>query len=115
VSLGVAVGLMVGKPIGISVATWIGLRLNMGVLPRRTDMRTIVGLGALAGIGFTVSLFITELAFRESLFADEAKIGIFAGSAIAGIVGFLILRAMHTPEELHADASERLAEAGESV
>lgn len=115
VSLGVAVGLMIGKPIGISVATWAGLRFNMGVLPRRTDMRTIIGLGSLAGIGFTVSLFITELAFRESLFADEAKIGIFAGSAIAGVIGFLILRAMRTPEELHAEAAERLAEAGDSV
>lgn len=115
VSLGVAVGLAVGKPIGITLATWIGLKLNMGVLPRRTDMRAIVGLGALAGIGFTVSLFITELAFRESLFADEAKIGIFLGSTVAGIVGFLILRSLRTPEEEHAEAARQLAEAGESV
>ena len=115
VSLGVAVGLALGKPIGITAATWIGLKLNMGVLPRRTDMRAIVGLGALAGIGFTVSLFITELAFRESLFADEAKIGIFIGSTIAGVVGFLILRSLRTPLEEHEEAAQQLAEAGESV
>lgn len=115
VSLGVAVGLALGKPIGITLATWIGLKLNMGILPRRTDMRAIVGLGALAGIGFTVSLFITELAFRESLFADEAKIGIFLGSTVAGVVGFLVLRTLRTPEEHHAQAAQRLAEAGESV
>lgn len=115
VSLGVALGLALGKPIGITAATWIGLKLNMGVLPRRTTMRTVVGLGALAGIGFTVSLFITELAFRESLFGDEAKIGIFLGSAIAGIVGFLMLRSIKSPEEEFAEAAEHLAEAGESI
>jgi NhaA family Na+:H+ antiporter len=109
VSLGVAVGLAVGKPVGITLATWLALRLNMGALPRRTNMKTIMGLGALAGIGFTVSLFITELAFREELFTDEAKLGIFAGSAIAGAVGFLLLRAMKTPEEEYSEASEHLA------
>ncbi|MDJ0791519.1 MAG: Na+/H+ antiporter NhaA [Acidimicrobiia bacterium] len=113
VSLGVLLGLALGKPIGITLATWIGLRFNMGVLPAGTTMRTVVGLGSLAGIGFTVSLFITELAYRESVFADEAKLGIFLGSAVAGIVGYLILRTMRTPQQTFADAADELAGATE--
>ena len=99
VLLGVAVGLAVGKPIGIATATWIGLKLKLGVLPARTTMSTIVGLGALAGIGFTVSIFVTELAFRSELFANEAKLGIFIGSGIAGVVGALILWFVRTPTD----------------
>jgi NhaA family Na+:H+ antiporter len=68
----------------------------VGQLPRHTTFGHIVGLGFLAGIGFTVSLFISELAFRSSadahLFTDEAKIGIFIGSILAGVVGFTYLR-----------------------
>lgn len=106
--LGVAVGLLVGKPVGIAVATWIGLKLKLGVLPRRTSMKTVVGLGFLAGIGFTVSLFVSELAFRQELFANEAKLGIFIGSAVAGVIGFLILRSIRTPEEEYEDAVDQL-------
>jgi len=109
VALGVAVGLMVGKPLGVTAATWLGLKFNIGVLPRRTTMKTIFGLGALAGIGFTVSLFITELAFTHEILVDEAKLGIFLGSFVAGVVGYLILRSQKTPEEDFADATERLA------
>jgi NhaA family Na+:H+ antiporter len=107
VALAVAVGLLVGKPIGIAAATWIGLKLNLGVLPPRTTMKTVFGLGALAGIGFTVSLFVAELAFEEPLLADEAKLGIFIGSGIAGILGYTILRTMKTPQESFDDAMTR--------
>jgi len=96
VALGVSVGLVIGKPIGITAATWLGLKLRLGQLPRNTTFTHIIGLGLLAGIGFTVSLFISELAFRSSssahLFSDEAKIGIFVGSIVAGIAGFVFLR-----------------------
>jgi Na+:H+ antiporter, NhaA family len=96
VALGVSVGLAVGKPVGISLATWLALRLKIGQLPRHTTFVHIIGLGLIAGVGFTVSLFITELAFRSSaealVFTDEAKIGIFVGSIIAGIAGFVFLR-----------------------
>ena len=115
VALGVMVGLAVGKPLGVTVATWIGVKLKICVLPPRTTMRTIVGIGALAGIGFTVSLFITELAFRESLLADEAKLGIFVGSAVAGLIGFLILRMQRTEQESFTEAADHLAEAAEST
>jgi NhaA family Na+:H+ antiporter len=96
VALGVSVGLIVGKPVGIALATWIGLKLKLGQLPRHTTFGHVIGLGFLAGIGFTVSLFISELAFRSSpdahLFSDEAKIGIFIGSIVAGVAGYLFLR-----------------------
>jgi NhaA family Na+:H+ antiporter len=72
-------------------------------------MKTVFGLGALAGIGFTVSLFITELAFSHEILVDEAKLGIFLGSFVAGVAGYLILRSQKTPEEDFADATERLA------
>ena len=110
VALGVTLGLMVGKPIGITAATWIGVKLKLGVLPRRTNMKTIFGLGALAGIGFTVSLFVAELAFTHELLADEAKLGIFIGSGVAGMIGYLILKTLKTPEEDFQDATERIAE-----
>ena len=113
--LGVAVGLMVGKPIGIAAATWIGLKLKLGVLPKRTSMATIIGLGSLAGIGFTVSLFVTELAFRIELFANEAKLGIFIGSGIAGVVGALILWFVKTPPDETADEPDLLVGAPDSA
>jgi NhaA family Na+:H+ antiporter len=98
VALGISVGLVLGKPIGIVAATWIGLRLSLGELPRGVNFSQVIGIGMLAGIGFTVSLFIAELAFRNSAMAEiltnEAKIGIFLGSAIAGLVGYFLMRAM---------------------
>lgn len=108
VALGVAVGLMVGKPLGVTAATWLALKLKLGELPRRTDMRTIFGLGALAGVGFTVSLFVAELAFTHELLTDEAKLGIFLGSFVAGVVGYMILRSLKTPEEDFTEASHRI-------
>ncbi len=110
VALAVAAGLLIGKPVGITLATWIGLKLNLGELPRRTTMKTIAGLGALAGIGFTVSLFVTELAFKEPLLADEAKIGIFVGSGLAGLIGYFVLRTIRTPQEAFDEASVALSD-----
>lgn len=109
VALAVAVGLLVGKPIGITLFTWIGLRFNFGVLPRRTTLKTVFGLGALAGIGFTVSLFVAELAFTEALLTDEAKLGIFIGSGIAGLVGYFVLRTMRTHQEQYDEAVDAIS------
>ncbi|MEX0825431.1 MAG: Na+/H+ antiporter NhaA [Acidimicrobiia bacterium] len=93
VALGVATGLVVGKMVGISVFAWAAVRLGLGELPKFTSWAHIVGLAAIAGIGFTVSLFVSDLAFRAHELEDFAKTGIFTGSAIAGIIGYLILRA----------------------
>ena len=109
VALGVSVGLIIGKPVGIATATWLGLKLKLGHLPRRTSMRQILGLGLLAGIGFTVSLFIAELAFTDHVLTDEAKIGIFIGSTIAGVAGYLLLRTIKSPEETIDEARQALA------
>ena len=80
-----------GKTIGISLFTWLAVRTGLGRLPPNTTWRHIVGLAALAGIGFTVSLFITNLAFADQDLGDLARIGIFAGSLLAGIIGSVIL------------------------
>jgi NhaA family Na+:H+ antiporter len=68
------------------------VRLNLGVLPRFTTWRHIHGLAAVAGIGFTVSLFVAGLAFSHPELADRAKIGIFIGSFVAGVIGYVVLR-----------------------
>jgi NhaA family Na+:H+ antiporter len=99
VSLGVAFGLVAGKAVGITGATWLAVRLKLGKLPKRTGWPQVIGLAALAGIGFTVSLFIAELAFTEELLTEEAKIGIFIGSTVAGIIGYSLLRKAPTREE----------------
>ncbi len=108
VSLGVGFGLVVGKIVGISGATWLALRFNLGKMPSRTGWPQIFGLSALAGIGFTVSLFITELAFTESLLTERAKIGVFLGSTVAGLIGYLLLRHSSTPQEALETSREEM-------
>jgi Na+/H+ antiporter NhaA len=108
VSLGVGLGLVVGKMFGITLATWIAVRTGAGKLPKRTGWHEIVGLAAIAGIGFTVSLFITELAFTSDVLVNQAKIGIFIGSGLAGAIGYWILRSSKTPDEEVQAGRERL-------
>jgi len=108
VALGVSAGLFIGKMVGITAATWLAVRFGLGKLPKRTGWPEITGLAAIAGIGFTVSLFITELAFTSDLFVDEAKIGIFIGSGISGLVGYQILRRSKTPDESIEEGRRRL-------
>lgn len=90
VALGVGFGLVAGKTIGITLFTWIAVRLGLGRLPRETGWRHIVATAATAGIGFTVSLFITVLAYTDETLANDAKVGIFAGSIVAGAVGAIL-------------------------
>lgn len=95
VSLGVGTGLLVGKTVGISIFSWLAVRIGLGRLPRNSSWRHIVGVAAIAGIGFTVALFVTALAFEDAaLLADRAKIGIFVGSIAAGVIGTALLRAV---------------------
>ncbi len=103
VALGVALGLLVGKLFGITIATWIAVRLGIGKLPTRTGWPQIIGLAGLAGIGFTVSLFVTELAFTDANLEDSAKIGIFIGSFLAGVIGYSLLRRAKSPEVMAGD------------
>jgi NhaA family Na+:H+ antiporter len=91
VAAGIAIGLVVGKTVGVSGAAWLAMRLGVGVLPGEIGLRQVVGAAAVAGIGFTVSLFITDLAFPAEL-RDIAKVSVLAASAVAAVIGALILR-----------------------
>ncbi len=91
VTLGVACGLVFGKPIGIFLTSWLCVRLGLAQLPANTGFRQVLGAGMIAGIGFTVALFIAGLSFESPLYLDEAKVGILAASAIAGVIGSLYL------------------------
>jgi NhaA family Na+:H+ antiporter len=99
VSVGVGLGLMLGKPLGIFAATWLAVRLRMGELPSGVRWGHIHGAGWLAGIGFTMALFIAHLAYRtHPEFLTAAKVGILSGSALAAVVGlFVLLRASRVP------------------
>jgi NhaA family Na+:H+ antiporter len=100
VALGVALGLVIGKTVGISLAAYAAVRFGLGKLPPRTTWPHVVGLAAVAGIGFTVALFVTGLAFDDPHFTDLAKVGIFAGSLAAGVLGTVLLRRVRPKSEL---------------
>ncbi len=91
VTLGVLAGLLLGKPVGIMAATLLATRLGAGRLPTDTTWSGIAGASLLAGVGFTVSLFIAEIALSPSA-ADEARFGILVASIAAGSIGLLVLR-----------------------
>ncbi len=108
IALGVAFGLIFGKSIGITTATWLAVKSGIGKLPSNTEWPHVIGVAMLAGIGFTVALFVAGLAFPvHAELADRAKVGIFAGSATSGMLGYLFLRRIkpthlggeHTPHE----------------
>jgi NhaA family Na+:H+ antiporter len=91
ISIGVALGLVAGKPLGIFVLTWLAVRLRICDMPNGATWPQIFGVGMLAGIGFTVALLIANLAFEDAALADEAKLGILAASVAAGVGGFAFL------------------------
>ncbi|MDO5104783.1 Na+/H+ antiporter NhaA [Capnocytophaga sp.] len=91
IAWGVALGLFFGKVIGVAGATLLMVRLGVSSFPRGMNVRNLFGLGLLAAIGFTMSLFVTTLAFSNPLYMDQAKIGIFAASILGGVLGYMIL------------------------
>ena len=91
VSLGIVLGLVAGKPIGIFCASWFAVRLGLASLPAQVGWRQILGVGVLGGVGFTMSIFIAGLAFAGQPLLEIAKLGIFAASLVAGGTGFLLL------------------------
>jgi len=93
-TLGVALGLMIGKPVGILLASYLAVRAGLATLPAGVNWRQVGAVGMIAGIGFTVSLFITALAFDDAQLIDEAKIGVLVGSIVMGVAGLLTLRAV---------------------
>ncbi|KKY89326.1 MULTISPECIES: Na+/H+ antiporter NhaA [Leclercia] len=100
--LGIIAGLFIGKPLGISLFCWLALKLKLASLPHGTTGRQIMAVGVLCGIGFTMSIFISTLAFGSH--APElivwAKLGILTGSLLAAFVGYTLLK-MKLPEQQH--------------
>ena len=91
-SLGIALGLIVGKPLGIFSLTYLAVTIGLCKLPADLNWKTILGVGFLGGIGFTMSIFITLLAFDNETIINNAKFVILISSLIAGLIGFISLR-----------------------
>lgn len=92
ITLGVAIGLVLGKPLGVLLGALLVVRLRLAILPTNVAWSHLAGVGLLAGVGFTMSLFIDGLAFADLGSVDQGKVGIFAASVIAGTLGYLLLR-----------------------
>ena len=92
VALGVGLGLLVGKLVGIVGFSWLAVKFKISSFPKEMTLRSLVGLALLASIGFTMSLFITQLAFTHEEFKTQAKIGVFVASIIGGTLGYFILK-----------------------
>lgn len=114
VAWGVVIGLVLGKPLGITLFAWIAVRTGLAILPRAITWTHLLGVAWLGGIGFTISLFVAELAFAAGPIANSARIGILIGSVVAGAVGFFILHRT-LPAAAPAPASEAPANPAESV
>jgi NhaA family Na+:H+ antiporter len=89
--MGIVLGLIVGKPLGILLISWLSVKLKLSELPENAKWVHILGVGLLAGIGFTMSIFISILSFADPLLVQEAKFSILVGSVISGLLGYLVL------------------------
>lgn len=106
VTLGVMLGLVVGKVVGVTGFAWLSVRLGWATMPGGVAWPHITGAGLIGGVGFTVSLFITGLAFSDKMLIEEAKVGVLAASLIAALGGylFLLLYSRRTqPREVQAE------------
>jgi NhaA family Na+:H+ antiporter len=97
VAIGIVTGLVIGKQLGITLFAWLAVKTGLSELPGGITWRHVYGAGWLAGIGFTMSLFISDLAFSDASLVNSAKLGILAASLIAGVVGWTILRSATGP------------------
>ncbi len=97
VSLGIIAGLVLGKFLGISIFSHLIVKMKVAVLPEGVSFRDIYGVALLAGIGFTMSIFISDLAFSDQQLVQVAKVGIFTASIIAAVLGVIILTAGKDP------------------
>lgn len=92
VAVGVMLGLLIGKPLGISASVLLLTRLGIARMPSSVTVRRLFGVGFLASIGFTMSMFISTLAFVDEAYLIHAKLGIFAASIVGGVVGYVLLK-----------------------
>jgi NhaA family Na+:H+ antiporter len=98
VAWGVFFGLVLGKPLGIAAFSWIGVKLGITTLPKHVDWLLVTAVGMLAGIGFTVSIFISSLAFDDPALLMDAKAAVLGASLVAGLAGYFGLRRSVTAE-----------------
>jgi len=91
ISIGIIVGLFLGKQLGITVLSWIAIKTGHAALPEGVTWGQLWGAGCIAGVGFTMSLFVAGLAFDDASIIASAKVGILAASLLSGIVGFVVL------------------------
>jgi NhaA family Na+:H+ antiporter len=91
-SIGIMVGLVIGKPVGIWLFSFIGVRVGLCALPKELKWKNILGAGILGGIGFTMSIFITLLAFDNEVIVNNSKMAILLASLLAGSIGYIFLR-----------------------
>ncbi len=91
VTLGVIIGLMLGKPLGILLCSWLVVKTGFAVLPEEVSWMQLLGVSCLAGIGFTMSLFIANLAFADAILLQQTKIGVLIGSSLSAVLGVVIL------------------------
>ncbi len=97
-SVNIALSLFFGKIIGITFFSWLSVKTKIAVMPTNTNMALIFGAGIVGAIGFTMALFINNLAYTDIALINDAKIGIIAGSLVAGVLGYIVLR-MFLPKE----------------
>ncbi len=93
--VGIIGGLLIGKPLGIVLFSYISVKLNIGELPSQANWRHIAGMGMLGGIGFTMSIFIALLSFNNPLFQEEAKFAILLASTLSGLIGYIYLNTLY--------------------
>jgi NhaA family Na+:H+ antiporter len=98
VSLGILLGLVFGKQVGITLASWVAVRTGQAELPPGVTLAQLHGASILGGIGFTMSIFVGGLAFPEGPLLSAAKLGILAASTVSGVIGFVALRRILRPE-----------------
>lgn len=91
VTLGIILGLVLGKPIGVLAVSWLAVRTGIASLPEGVSWKQMAGVACLTGIGFTMSLFIATLAFGEGALLDAAKVGILVASLVSGVLGWVLL------------------------
>ncbi|MFT7682917.1 Na+/H+ antiporter NhaA [Moritella dasanensis] len=89
--IGVALGLFIGKPLGIFSISWLAVKFKIATLPEGVNFKQIFAVSVLCGIGFTMSMFITSLAFTDPVMADLSRLGILMGSTLAAVVGYYLL------------------------
>jgi NhaA family Na+:H+ antiporter len=108
---GVALGLVAGKPIGVLLACWLALRSKLATLPRGIGGRHLLVLGMVAGVGFTMALFIAQLAFSDARLLAAAKLGILAASGGAAVISLALGRLLLSPA--HAPGAAQTADEAE--